>query len=156
MRPVQYAWHRHDRLSVIGSLSLSPRRGRIGVAFAIHRDNIRAPQIIDYLRGLHRQLRRPLVVVMDRLSVHRSAVRQLREAGATWLEVEWLPSYAPDLNPVEAIWGHAKCSTLANFVPDDVDHLHDAVIESVGDLHFQNHLKRSFFQTAQLPLNHPP
>jgi len=139
-------------LSVIGSLSLSPRRRRIGVAFALHDENIRTPQVVDYLRWLHRQLRRPLLVVMDRLSVHRAAVRQLHQAGAAWLDVEWLPAYAPDLNPVEPMWGHTKCCDLANFVPDDVDHLRDAVINSVGDLEFNQRLKRSFFQTAELPI----
>lgn len=152
MRPVQYVSQRHDRLSVIGSLSLSPKRRRIGVSFQVHDDNIRTPQLVRYLRELHRQLRRPLLIVMDRLNVHRAAVRQLRKAGAGWLDVEWLPSYAPDLNPVEAIWSHAKYSTLANFVPDDVEHLRDAVIEAVGDLEWDQRLKESFFQTAELSI----
>jgi len=152
MRPVQYASQRHDRLSVIGSLSLSPRQRRIGMAFQVHDENIRTPHVVAYLRRLHRQLRRPLIVVMDRLNVHRATVRELRQSGATWLHVEWLPAYAPELNPVEAMWCHAKCSSLANFVPDEIDHLRDAVIESVGDLHWGNRLKRSFFHTAELPL----
>jgi transposase len=152
MRPVQYAWQRHDRLSVIGSLSLSPRRRRIGIQFSVQKENVRAPHMVAYLRGLHRQLGRSLIVVMDRLNVHRKAVRELHQAGAKWLHVEWLPPYAPDLNPVEAVWGHSKCSDLANFVPDDIDNLYDAVIESVGDLEWDERLKHSFFQTAQLPL----
>ena len=152
MRPVQYASQRHDRLSVIGSLSLSPRRRRIGMTFQVHDENIRTPHAVAYLRQLHRELRRPLIVVMDRLNVHRAAVRELRQSGARWLHVEWLPPYAPDLNPVEAIWCHSKYSQLANFVPDDVEHLRDAVIESVGDLQADDRLKRSFFQTAELPL----
>jgi hypothetical protein len=41
---------------------------------------------------------------------------------------------------------------LANFVPDDIDQLRDAVIESVGNLEWDKRLKHSFFQTAQLPL----
>lgn len=93
-----------------------------------------------------------MIVVMDRLNAHRAAVRELRQSGAKWLQVEWLPPYAPDLNPVEAVWGHAKCSDLSNFVPDDIDHLYDAVVESVADLEYDQRLKHSFFQTAQLPL----
>jgi transposase len=152
MRPVQYVSQRHDRLSVIGSLSLSPRRRRVGMTFQVYDENICTPHVVAYLRGLHHQLRQPLIVVMDRLNVHRAAVRELRQSGATWLHVEWLPAYAPELNPVEAIWSHAKYSSLANFVPDDVDQLRDAVIESVGDLHWDDRLKRSFFQTAELSL----
>lgn len=92
------------------------------------------------------------MVVMDRLSAHRSAVRQLQKRGAAWLEVHWLPAYAPDLNPVEALWSHAKYTTLANFIPDDLDDLHDAVIAAVGNTRFQPTLLRSCFQSAKLNL----
>jgi transposase len=152
MRPVQYAWHRHDRLSVIGSLSISPNSRHLGVAFLVQDTNVRTPDVIAYLRALHRQLRRPLIVVLDRLSAHRSAVRKLHQAGASWLTAEWLPPYAPDLNPVEAMWSYAKYCDLANFVPDDVDHLCDAVINSLGDTYFNQQLQRSFFHSAQLNL----
>ena len=64
---------------------------------------------------------------MDRYSAHRKAVRLLQEAGADWFEVEWLPSYAPELNPTEMLWNHTKCADLANFIPDDLDHLSRAV-----------------------------
>jgi len=60
---------------------------------------------------------------LDRYSAHRKAVRLLQD----WFEVEWLPAYAPDLNPVEMVWNHSKYSDLANFIPEDVDDLHQAV-----------------------------
>jgi len=34
-----------------------------------------------------------------------------------WLTVERLPSYAPELNPIEQIWGNVKTRELANVVP---------------------------------------
>jgi transposase len=151
-RPQQVVSQRHDRLSVIGSLTVSPRRRRVRLAFRIHDHNVRTPDVMRYLYALHRQHGSPLVVVLDRWSVHRAAIKRLRARGANWLSVEWLPAYAPDLNPVEALWSHAKYTALANFVPDDVDHLHDAAIEAVGDPHFNQHLLRSFFQTAKLKL----
>jgi DDE superfamily endonuclease len=33
-----------------------------------------------------------------------------------WLKVERLPGYAPDLNPVETLWGNIKGQELANRV----------------------------------------
>ena len=33
---------------------------------------------------------------------------------ADWLVVERLPSYAPDLNPVEQVWSSLKRNELAN------------------------------------------
>jgi transposase len=151
-RPQQYAWHRHDRLSVIGSLSVSPVRRRLSVYFRVHDHNVRTPDVVRYLRALHRHHPGPLIVVMDRLNVHRAAVRHLHQRGATWLHIEWLPSYAPELNPVEPLWSQTKYTDLANFLPDDVQHLDDAVIEAIDDLRFRPHLLRSFFQSAKLRL----
>jgi transposase len=36
------------------------------------------------------------------------------------LTVERLPGYAPDLNPVEVLWGNIKGQELANRCPDDL------------------------------------
>jgi hypothetical protein len=151
-RPQQVVSQRHDRLSVIGSLTVSPRRRRVGLAFRMHGHNVRTKDVMHYLYALHRQQGGPLIVVLDRWSVHRAAIKRLQARDARWLSVEWLPAYAPDLNPVEALWSHAKYAALANFVPDHVDHLHDAVIEAVGDPHFNQPLLRSFFHTAKLTL----
>ena len=38
-----------------------------------------------------------------------------------WLVVERLPAYAPDLNPVELLWGNLKGTELANFCPATLD-----------------------------------
>ena len=113
-----YCWDRRDRLSVIAGLTLSARRRRVGLYFAIHRHNVTTPEVEAFVRRVRRQVGRPLVVVMDRLPAHRSAARRL--AGDERFEVEWLPAYAPDLNPVEPAWSHTKYGDLANYVPGDV------------------------------------
>jgi len=35
-----------------------------------------------------------------------------------WLTIERLPGYAPDLNPVETLWGNIKGQELANRCAD--------------------------------------
>lgn len=150
--PIQRAWDRHDRLSAIAAITVSPRRKRLGLFFQIRPHNIRAPDMVSYLRELHHQVRRPIIVVWDRYSVHRSAAKQLREAGCEWLHVEWLPGYAPDLNPVEAVWSHTKYSDLANYVPNDADQLFDAVGNSLNDLDSNQTLLHSFLAWAELKL----
>lgn len=146
--PSQDAWDRHDRLSVLGALSLAPWALRIGIYFRLYDHNVRAFEIVEFIQQLHRQLGRPLIVVLDRWSVHRSAARQL--AGYDWLSVEWLPAYAPELNPVEALWNHTKYTDLANFIPDDTEHLRKSIHASLAEQNHDPYLKYSFFRSAQL------
>lgn len=101
-------------------MTLSPLRQQISTYWQFYDDNIVATDVIAFLRSLHRQQGRKLIIVLDRFNVHRKAIRLLQESGAGWLSVEWLPGYAPDLNPVEAMWSCTKYGDLANFTPDDV------------------------------------
>ena len=105
-----------------------------------------------FLYLLHRHLRRKFILVLDRYSAHRKAVRLLQAASVDWFEVEWLPGYAPDLNPVEMLWNHTKYADLANFIPDDVDHLLQNVNASITHTRQHRRLIHSFFKYAGLEL----
>lgn len=150
--PVQRAWDRYDRLSVIGAVVLSPTRRCISTPFQIHDENIRTLQVLDFVKQLRRYLRRPLVICWDRWSVHRSAARKLAATRLANVDIEWLPAYAPELNPVEPRWSHTKFGTLANFVPDDTRHLKRSVRSALKHQSHSHRLKKSFFKTAQLNL----
>ena len=150
--PVHKSWDRRDRLSVEAAVTVAPRRRRTGLYFRIHSHNIHFADTITLITLLHRRLRRGFVLVLDRLNVHRKAVRLLHARHPRWFEPEWLPAYAPELNPVEQVWSHAKYSDLANFIPDDVDHLHREVDTSIRDQRNNPGLLRSFFKHARLQL----
>lgn len=147
-----YAWDRYDRLSAVAALTLSPQRCRLGLYFRLQSTNVQADDIVACLRQLHRQVRRPIILVLDRYSVHRAAVSRLLAKGAHWLAVEWLPAYAPDLNPVEQCWNHAKYAQLPNFVPKNIDHLQTKVANAIRQQRSKQSLLRSFFKTAKLKL----
>ena len=148
--PVMYSWDRHDRLSVIAGLTLASRRRRIGLYFAVHERNVTAEEVEAFLRQVQRHLRRRLIVIMDRWSVHRKAAKALE--GDTRFRVEWLPPYAPDLNPVEAVWDHTKYGDLANYIPDDLADLRGELDGSLDQTRRQPELLRSFFHGAELEL----
>jgi len=104
--------------------------------------------IVAFLPDVHARWFRPIIVVCDRLSAHRAAVRRLHEEGATWLDVEWLPPYAPDLDPVEDVWIQSKWVDLINIVPEDIDQLcppRDHVLDTYRD---EPQRLRSFFAAA--------
>lgn len=148
--PEQRSWDRRDRLSVIGAVTLSPTRSRVGAYFDVQRENVRTDDAVDFLRRLRKKLQRPLIVVWDRWNVHRAAAKRIAAAGWKGIEFELLPAYAPELNPVEAMWSHAKYSDLANYVPDDAEELNLAVHDSLNQQARNLSLKRSYFKTDQL------
>jgi transposase len=150
--PLQYSWDRHDRLSPVSAITLSPIRRRLGLYFRIHSHNIRAEQVVEFLRALRRHLRRKFILILDRYSVHRKAVRLLGEEHPDWFEAEWLPPYASELNPVEQVWNHSKHCDLPNFIPQDVDHLHEELSSSISEQRAKGDLLASYLEFAELKL----
>jgi len=148
--PVMYCWDRHDRVSVIAALSLSARRRRVGLYFTAHEKNVTADEVEAFLRQVQRSLGRKLIVVMDRWAVHRRVVKALFGDERFW--IEYLPPYAPDLNPVEHVWNHTKYGHLANYVPDNLADLEVQLACSIHRTRKRPQLLRSFFHAAELKL----
>jgi transposase len=150
--PVQRAWDRYDRLSVIGAITVSPTRRRLGTPFRIFEDHVRTDEVVDFISQLRRQLQRPLIICLDRWQVHRAAAKRIAASRLRSIEFEWLPAYAPELNPVEPRWSHTKHADLANFVPHDTPHLKRNVRSSLKRQHSDQQLKLAFFKSAKLKL----
>ena len=148
--PVMYCWDRHDRLSVIGALTLAPRRRRIGLYFLPQERNVTAEDAEAFVRAVQRSLRRSIVIVWDRWSVHRKAAKAFAGDDRFW--IEWLPPYAPDLNPVEHVWNHTKYGDLANYIPEDLLDLELELDWSMHQTQRRPELLRSFFHAAKLEL----
>ena len=150
--PIHYSWDRRDRLSVISAITVSPQRRRLGLYFDIHDHNIRTDEFEHFVVGLLQRLPHGIVLVMDRLPAHRSAARRLVKRFPRRIQIEWLPPYAPELNPDEQVWNHTKYDDLANYIPDDIRALRRAVRRSIRRSRGQPKLLRSFFQHAKLRL----
>jgi transposase len=150
--PIHKSWGRRDRLSVLSAVTLAPRRKRLGLYFDIHTHNITTDEAVRFIRWVRRRLGRRIILVWDRWNVHRSALRRLWDRGNGSVGIEWLPAYAPELNPAEHVWNHAKYTDLANFLPDDVSHLGDAVVGSLDGMCRRPSLLRSFVHAAKLTL----
>lgn len=72
--------------------------------------------LIVFLRQLRRHFRgQQVILVWDGLPAHKSRILQAYlKSQRHWLREERLPGYAPDLNPVETLWGNIKGQELAN------------------------------------------
>jgi transposase len=112
----------------------------------------------DTLIGALGQLRRVLggqkaTLVWDGLPAHRShAMRAWLGRQRSWLVVEPLPAYAPELNPVEPPWSNLKGVELANLAGaslDDVIAAAERGIQRIRDTHW---LAFSFLRYCGLSL----
>jgi transposase len=66
-------------------------------------------QCIRVLDGLGHQLdHRPVTVIWDNLGAHHAGDLHAWAATQPWLELAYLPSYAPELDPVEGLWANLK------------------------------------------------
>ncbi len=63
---------------------------------------------VAHSEHLGRQVRGPKIIIWDRLQAHRSAVVKAFLAEHPEIDVEWLPPYAPALNPGEGCHGNVK------------------------------------------------
>jgi hypothetical protein len=83
--------------------------------FQLHPGSIRAPQVVEFLDALKRQVRGPLLVIRDRMLAHRSALVRLSvEAIRGRTEVEFLPACAPKWNPAGFLCGYWRQHELAD------------------------------------------
>lgn len=118
------------QLSMIAGVSFT------NAFFRLHEGTIKSPQIVEFLKALMKQIKRPLLIVWDGLKAHRSRlVRDHVDTLEGDLKMAFLPPYAPELNPVEYLWAWLKRHALANYCPN-----------SIGDL---AHTTRGKLKSAQ-------
>lgn len=66
------------------------------------------------------------------------------------LILEFLPAYAPELNPVEFLWGYWKHHELANFCPKTFGELSDHACRALRRMRRRRPLVQAFWKQAGL------
>jgi hypothetical protein len=110
-------------------------------------------QFIRVLDGLGHQLgHQPVTVIWDNLGAHHAGDLQDWAATQPWMELAYLPSYAPELDPVEGLWANLKGCELANRCCADRKEL--IVTAQVGSIRVRRdpELLRSFLAGTGLTL----
>jgi transposase len=114
---------------------------------------IAGPQVIEFLRALRQQIKRKLLVIWDGLSAHRSRlVRNYIEGLNGAIQIERLPGYAPELNPVEYVWGYLKRHEVANLCVQDFAQLTEFARNRLKSMQRRPTLLTAFWKQAELPL----
>jgi transposase len=84
--------------------------------------------LIEFLEQFHCHFAgEKVTLIWDGLPSHRAnAMKAWIAKQRSWLLVEPLPAYAPDLNPVELLWGNVKGVELANLCPETIEQAREA------------------------------
>ena len=100
-----------------------------------------------------KQIRSKLLVIWDGLPAHRSrVVNDYVESLDGHLVLERLPAYAPELNPVEYIWGYMKQRELANLCLDTIGEVRTFARNRLRSMQRRPRLIAAFWQQAELPI----
>jgi transposase len=143
----------HRKVSAIGALCVSPDRSDVRLYFRLHPNaNINAERVVDFLGQLDRQIDEPMVLLWDRLNAHRAFLVQRFLAANPHIAAEYFPPYAPELNPIEYVWGYLKLNPLANLAFFDLDELTTSARRYGRSLQRQPDLLRSFLRHSPLSL----
>jgi transposase len=154
--PLRHRARHRDKVSVAAALTLSPAQGHISLYYQTYPNGyVNAAAYCQFLRGLLRQVRNPLVLVHDRGNMHRGdAMRDLQhDFPEVRLDPNLLPPYAPEFNPVEQLWNFCKDKELSNFTPHDVPELDGAVTNLLTTVRHDQSRLRSFFRAVPLSWN---
>jgi len=91
----------------INMIATTTARGKM--RFMTFSGTMKAPTFIDFLKRLKRSVDKPVFLIVDNHSVHRSrAVKNYLDTIDGRIKLFFLPSYSPQLNPVEQAWNHVK------------------------------------------------
>ena len=119
--------------------------------FRLYPGTVKSAQVVEFLEALVHQINGPLLIVWDRLAAHRS--RLVRDHLANLkghIDVEYLPAYAPELNPVEYIWAYWKQHELPNVCPKDYWHLGETARRTLRRMRRRPRLIPAFWKQASL------
>lgn len=140
------------RLSIAGALAFRWDGRRTRFFFQTRAGTYTDVALIAFLRALKRHFpRQRVLLIWDGLGGHKSRVMATYLAGQrAWLTVERLPAYAPELNPIEQVWGNVKTRELANVCAPDLAALRPPLHAGFARVRRQPQLAFAFLQHAGL------
>jgi transposase len=147
--PIVRHAYRHERLSVISALTLSPRRRHWGLYFSLQVRNIKSGDVVVFLRFLLKHLRGLVVLVWDEARIHKGRRMEDFLTRHGRLQIERFPKYAPELNPVEHVWTQSK-RRMANGSPQGIEELRRTTAEELGRIQDSQPLLRSCLLASDL------
>jgi transposase len=115
--------------------------------FATYKGGLTGELFVELLQKLMYRRKKKVHLVLDGLPAHKKAVVKDYVASTEGkLTLHFLPGYAPDLNPDELVWSHAKRTGVARRPLQAGEKLDERVSEQLANIGNNPRLVRSFFK----------
>lgn len=112
----------------------------------VYTGGLNAARFIEFLKDFRRGGRGKVFLVVDGHPSHKAnAVKQYLQSTGGMLELHFLPPYAPDLNPDEFVWQHAKTNGISKKPLRKDESLKSRVMQDLAGIKANRKLVRSFF-----------
>ena len=142
------------KLSICAAIGYRWDGRRSRVFFQTRPGSYDSDSLVAFLKDLRRELRgQKVILIWDGLPAHKSRIMtDYLKSQRHWVTVERLPGYAPDLNPVETLWGNIKGQELANRCAQHLTELDTEVRNGMARVRQSRQLAFSFLNHAGLSL----
>lgn len=151
--PILYQRTRsHKKVTVRGALCTTSRAKNPRLYFRMYENqNMNGRRFCDFLKQLSQNIKGHIIVIWDGLRAHRGRQVSKYLANQTKIECHVFPPYAPELNPIEYVWGYLKTNPLSNFAPEGLDELSTKAKVSICETRKKGHLLKAFLDKCPLP-----
>jgi transposase len=144
-----YNW---KKISICAAIAYRWDGKRTRLYFQMRAGSYATESLITFLKELKKHFRgRYVILIWDGLPAHKSLkMKEYLQSQQGWLQVERLPGYSPDLNPVESLWGNIKNKELANQSADDLTEVATGVNDGFSRILGQRQLLIGFLNHSGL------
>lgn len=136
---------------MVGILTTTPGGRRSKLFIRTIAGALTQEEAICFLKDLKHHLHgKKLLLIWDGLPAHRSKkVAGYVKSQHSWLRTARLPSYAPEVNPIEYCWGAMKKKHLGNLRAEGMEKLGHAVRKAKHAMN-DNLLLKGFLKASGL------
>ncbi|XLE16438.1 IS630 family transposase (plasmid) [Deinococcus altitudinis] len=108
--PVVFAKASWDKVSTIGAVTSAGQ-----FLQQTQHGALKGPDVIRFLQHVLAHVSGEVVVVLDNAGIHKTKAVTAFVSDEARLSLQYLPPYAPELNPIELVWAYVKRNVLGNF-----------------------------------------
>jgi transposase len=115
--------------------------------YSVTADSVDSVHYIEFLKNLIRDRERPLILLVDRISFHRSQkVRDFVRAHRAQLRIFFLPRQTPEMNPDEQVWNEIKNHRIGKQLVENKTNLKRRLYSALRSVQKNTGRILSFFQ----------